>query len=210
MIDGTVPLLDVMARSIDLPRALHRGRYMMAVARQERLGLPIDGEYLARLAAHWERLQLHFIAQDDEFGLYDGTSFREQRLWDLIEARHWDWPLTEHGRPGLQRKVLAQQARRYPELKRLMRLRDSIAELRISRLSQHDRRRRFQSRARCCRSGPARHVASHRRGTRVFLPSLPSWLHGLLRPPPGFALVELDWTGQGIRDRCGAQRRPRA
>ena len=31
---------------------------------------------------------------------------------------------------------------------------------------------------------------------KVFLPSLPSWLHGLLRPPPGFALVELDWTGQ--------------
>ena len=27
--------------SIDLPRALHRGRYMVAVARQERCGLPV-------------------------------------------------------------------------------------------------------------------------------------------------------------------------
>ena len=47
---------------IDLPRGLHRGRYMRAVAGQERLGLPIDVEYLERLTERWERLQLHFIA----------------------------------------------------------------------------------------------------------------------------------------------------
>ena len=195
IIAGTVPLLDAMARSIDLPRALHRGRYMMAVARQERLGLPIDVEYLARLIAQWEQLQLHFIARDDEFGLYDGTAFREQRLWDLIEARHWDWPRTEHGRPGLQRKVLAQQARRYPELKRLVRLRDNIAELRISRLANTIGADGF---SRCPMlpfwTRTSRCQPSAR--DKVFLPSLPSWLHGLLRPPPGFALVELDWTGQ--------------
>jgi DNA polymerase-1 len=195
VVAGTIPLLDVMVSSIDLPRALHRGRYMKAVARQERIGLPIDGEYLARLVVHWEQLQLYFIARDDEFGLYDGTSFREQRLWDLIEARHWDWPRTEHGRPGLQRKVLAQQARRYPELKRLMRLRDSIAELRISRLANTIGSDGF---SRCPMlpfwTRTSRCQPSAR--DKVFLPSLPSWLHGLLRPPPGFALVELDWAGQ--------------
>ena len=39
----------------------------MAVARQERCGLPVNVEYLAQLVAHWERLQLYFIARDDEF-----------------------------------------------------------------------------------------------------------------------------------------------
>jgi DNA polymerase-1 len=195
IVAGTVPLLDAMACSIDLPRALHRGRYMKAVASQERLGLPIDVKYLARLVAQWERVQLHFITRDDEFGLYDGTSFREQRLWDLIEARHWDWPRTEHGRPGLKREVLAQQARRYPEVKRLMRLRDSIAELRISRLANTIGTDGF---SRCPMlpfwTRTSRCQPSAR--DKVFLPSLPSWLHGLLQPPPGFALVELDWTGQ--------------
>ena len=38
IIAGTVPLLDAMAGSVDLPRALHRGRYMMAVARRSVLG----------------------------------------------------------------------------------------------------------------------------------------------------------------------------
>jgi DNA polymerase I len=70
--EGTVPLLNVMAPTIDLPRALHRGRYMAAVAREERIGLPIDGEYLEHLLDNWERPQLHYIARDDEFGLYDG------------------------------------------------------------------------------------------------------------------------------------------
>jgi hypothetical protein len=32
-------LLPVLAPQFDLPHALHRGRYMAAVARQERLGL---------------------------------------------------------------------------------------------------------------------------------------------------------------------------
>ena len=32
---------------------------MMAVAMQERLGLPIDVEYLARLLENWEPLQLY-------------------------------------------------------------------------------------------------------------------------------------------------------
>ena len=194
-LDGTVPLLGAMAGSIDLPRALHRGRYMMAVAMQERLGLPIHVEYLARLLENWESLQRFYITRDDTFGLYDGLSFREQRLWDLIEARHWDWPHTEHGRPGLKRKTLSQQARRYPELKPLVRLRDTIAELRIGKLANTVGAEGFSR----CPMMPfwtrtSRCQPSAR--DKVFLPSLPSWLHGLLRPPPGFALIELDWSGQ--------------
>ena len=195
VIDGTVPLLNAMAGSIDLPRALHRGRYMMAVARQERCGLPVNVEYLAQLVANWERLQLYFIARDDEFGLYDGTSFREQRMWDLITKNNWDWPLTAHGRPELKIKTLTRQARRYPELKSLVRLRNNIAELRISKLANTVGADGF---SRCPMlpfwTRTSRCQPSAR--DKVFLPSLPSWLHGLLRPPPGFALVELDWTGQ--------------
>jgi hypothetical protein len=33
---------------------------------------------------------------------------------------------------------------------------------------------------------------------RIFLPALPSWLHGLLKPPPGFALFEMDWATQEV------------
>jgi DNA polymerase-1 len=205
---GTIPLLKAMAASIDLPRALHRGRYMKAVTRQEWEGLPTDVEYLTQLSAQWEPLQLHFIARDDEFGLYEGTSFREQRLWGLIAAQHWDWPLTKHGRPALERKVLRQQAKRYPALKRLVRLRDSIAELRISKLANTIGADGF---SRCPMlpfwTRTSRCQPSAR--DKVFLPSLPNWLHGLLRPPPGFALVELDWNGQEYALAAGLSGDPR-
>jgi DNA polymerase I len=195
VIAGTVPLLAAMAGSIDLPRALHRGRYMMAVARQEWVGLPIDVACMTQFAENWAALQRHFIARDDTLGLYEDLSFREQRLWDLIAARHWDWPRTGHGRPELKIRTLAQQARRYPELKPLVRLRNNIAELRLSKLANTVGADGF---SRCPMlpfwTRTSRCQPSAR--DKVFLPSLPGWLHGVLRPPPGFALVELDWSGE--------------
>jgi DNA polymerase I len=41
-VEATLALLGVMAPAIDLPRALHRGRYMGAAARMEQTGIPID------------------------------------------------------------------------------------------------------------------------------------------------------------------------
>jgi hypothetical protein len=132
--EGTVPLLNIMAAEIDLPRALYRGRYVAAVTLQEWSGLPLDVDYVGRLITNWRPLQLYYIRREDVFGLYDDTSFVEKRLAELIHVKSWDWQHTKHGRLALDRKTLARQARRYPELARLVRLRNSIAELRISSL----------------------------------------------------------------------------
>jgi DNA polymerase I len=134
-VDATRLLLPVLASSFSLRHALHRGRYMAAAARQELLGLPVNTNYLTRLIENWEALQQYYIKRDDEFGLYDGTSFREQRLADLIEAKKLDWPRHPTGRLQLASEVISKQAKRYPELRRLVKLRNTIAELRISRLA---------------------------------------------------------------------------
>jgi hypothetical protein len=198
----TLGLLPRLTPTLDLPHALHRGRYMAAVARMERTGLPIDTDSLDRLVSNWERLQLHYIARDDEFSLYEGTHFREARLRDLIAAKRWDWPLTPTGRLQTDAKTFGQQARRYPELRRTVHLRESIAELRIGKLINTIGRDGF---ARCPllpfwtltgRNQPASK-------DKVFLPSLPVWLRGLLRPPPGWTLVELDWDAQEIAIAAG-------
>jgi hypothetical protein len=194
VVNGTVPLLNVMAPEIDLPRALYRGRYMAAVAGW--CGLPVDVNKLAQLTVDWGWLQLHYIQRDDVFGLYEGTSFCEQRLFDLIAANNWDWPLTEKaGKPELKRKTLERQARRYPELKSLVRLRDNIAELRVSKLAATvgaDGYSRISTMPFWAKTGRNQPSAKD----KVFLPSLPAWLHGLLRPPPGYALIEFDWVCQ--------------
>ena len=193
----TVKLLKVLAPAIDLPRALLRGRYMAAVARMEWRGLPIDQEYLRLLLANWEGLQLHYIRRDDGFGLYDGTSFSEHRFQELIAAHGWYWPLTATGRPELKLKTLGKQAQRYPELKKLVKLRDLIAELRINQLANTIGADGY---SRCpllpfwTKTG--RNQPSGR--DKMFLPALPAWLHGLIASPPGWAIAELDWDGQEV------------
>ena len=51
-VDALARLLAVMLPTIDLPRALLRGRYMAAAARMERNGVPIDTATLALLLRH--------------------------------------------------------------------------------------------------------------------------------------------------------------
>ena len=196
--DGTVALLAGMWPSIDLPRALLRGRFMATVARMERIGLPIDQLYFTRLLTAWQDIRMHYIRRDDVFHLYDEEgSFHERRLWDLVEARGWDWPRTPTGRYELKMQTLGKQARRYPELKSLVRLRDQIAELRINKLANtigadgHSR----------CPLLPFWTVTSRCQPSakdKMFLPALPAWLQGLIKPPPGMALVELDYAAEEV------------
>ena len=48
-VDDTSALLAVLSPSIDITHGLFHGRYMAAVAREERVGLPVDGDYLGEL-----------------------------------------------------------------------------------------------------------------------------------------------------------------
>jgi hypothetical protein len=196
-VDETVALLDMLAPSIDLPRALMRGRYMGAVARMERIGLPTFVPFFQILLSVWDQIKLYYIQRDDEFGLYEGTAFVEQRLWDLIKARGWDWPRTSTGRYQFKLGTLGKQAQRYPELKRLAQLRDRVAELKINKLANTIGADGFSR----CPLLPywtmtGRNQPSSR--DKMFLPGLPTWLHGILKPPPGMALVELDYSAEEI------------
>jgi hypothetical protein len=87
------------------------------------------------LLEFWDELKLHYIKRDDEFGLYDGLKFNETRLWDLVDARGWDWPRTPTGRLKIDNKTLRRQAQHYPVLRKFMLLREQIAELRLNSLA---------------------------------------------------------------------------
>ncbi len=64
-------LLPKMSLSIDLPRALLRGRYMAAAARMEAEGTPIDVCTLQRLRSRWQDIQGRLVgAIDRDFQVY--------------------------------------------------------------------------------------------------------------------------------------------
>ncbi|MCI0335923.1 MAG: DNA polymerase [Planctomycetes bacterium] len=70
-VDALAKLLPIMLPSIDVPRALLRGRYMAAVARMERTGIPIDVPLLDRLRESWRPLKRRLVREvDRDFGVY--------------------------------------------------------------------------------------------------------------------------------------------
>lgn len=73
-VDSLARLLPAMLPSIDLPRALLRGRYMAAAARMEWGGVPIDTLTLDRLRRHWLPIQSRLIAEvDKDYHVYVPT-----------------------------------------------------------------------------------------------------------------------------------------
>ena len=64
-------LLTAMLPHIDRPRALLRGRYMVAAARMEHVGAPIDVETLDRLRDNWTAVQSQLIDRiNPEYNVY--------------------------------------------------------------------------------------------------------------------------------------------
>ena len=89
-------LLPAMDTSIDLPRALLRGRYMKAAARIESVGVPIDLPVLIHLRQRWQDIQGNLITVvDADYGVYEGQSFREHRFAEYLVRRGIPWPPAE-------------------------------------------------------------------------------------------------------------------
>jgi hypothetical protein len=193
----TCDLLKVLGPTMNLERALFFGRYMCAAARMEYVGLPVDGEYLQQLLDAWDEIKRHYIRRDDEFGLYDDVDFNRARLFSLIAVRGWDWPRTPTGLYKSDVRTIGKQAGRYPELRSLSRLQGQIAELRINKFANTVGVDGF---SRCpllpfwTKTGRNQPAGAD----KMFLPGLPAWLHGLIKPPPDMVIIELDFRAEEI------------
>jgi DNA polymerase I len=190
-------LFGELAPGIDVPAALFRARYAIAVSDIEARGLPIDVDFLDALAGQWQALRMHYIRRDDTLGLYDEQgSFCEDRFAALVKVRGWTaWPRTPTGRLELRNRTIGKQARNHPELRPLQRLRDQIAELRLGAFLNTigaDGASRIALMPFWTRSGRNQPQARD----KAFLLSLPSWLHGIVKPRPGWGIAVLDWQAQ--------------
>jgi hypothetical protein len=185
-------LLPVMLPHIDLPRALLRGRFMVAAARIEYYGVPIDTVTLQRLTRHWPDIKDQLIAEvDTNYGVYDGRIFKTDRWADFLARHGIPWPRHESGRLDLSGKTFREMARIYPEVAPLRELRAALSEMRLSDLAvgKDSRNRTLLSafRARTGRNQPS--------NTKfIFGPSV--WLRGLIKPPPGYGTAYIDWQQQ--------------
>jgi hypothetical protein len=185
-------LLPAMEPGIDLPRALLRGRYMAAVARMERNGVPMDTVTLARLKSQWFQIQDQLIADiDRNYGVFEGRTFKADRFAAWLMRNDIGWPRLESGRLDLSDDAFREMARVHPEVAPLRELRTALSEMRLSDLAVgvDGRNRTMLSpfRARTGRNQPS--------NTKfIFGPSV--WFRGLIKPPSGWGIAYIDWAQQ--------------
>ena len=191
-VDATARLLSAMVDRIDLSRALIRGRYMAAVAAMEHAGIPIDTGTLGRLRAGWDGLKSALVERIDvDYGVYEGTSFRADRLDAYLARRGIAWPRHPSGALKLDDETFRDRARVHPELEPLRGLRHALSQLRLNDLAVgRDGRNRVLLSPFATKTG--RNAPSNTKF--VFGPS--AWLRGLIRPPPGHGLAYIDWSAQ--------------
>ncbi|GMW07797.1 MAG: hypothetical protein AMXMBFR8_25930 [Nevskiales bacterium] len=178
----------------DLERALLRGRYMCAVARMERRGVPIDVGTLARLRDGWEAIQDRLIAAvDSEYQVYDGRTFKADRFAAYLIRERIPWPRLDSGALALDGDTFRDMAKAHPQITALRELRHSLGELRLNDLAVgQDGRNRVALMP--FRSRTGRNQPSNSRF--IFGPS--TWLRGLIKPEPGRAVSYVDWAAQEV------------
>lgn len=165
---------------------------MTAVARMERAGVPIDVELLEKLLARWSDLRLGLIAEiDKDYGVYDGTTFKQDKFEAWLAKNDIPWPRLPSGKLDLKDDTFRQQAKGHPAVSALRELRSSISELRLTSLTigpdGRNRTSLFPFVSKTSRNQPSS-------AKFIFGPSV--WLRGLIKPPEGYGLAYCDWSQQ--------------
>lgn len=192
-VDALVRLLPKMIDAgLDLPQAVLRGRSMKAIAAIEHTGLPIDTDTLDRLLGRWDVIKLGLIGRvDAAYGIYEGTTFKQDRFEGYLTRAGIPWPRLTSGAPKLDGKTFRGMARVYPELRDLRELRSTMSELKLAELPVGlDGRHRFSVSAFRAKTG------RNQPKTRECILGSAVWVRSLIKPAPGWALAYVDWEQQ--------------
>jgi len=116
-------LLTQIGPELDLPRALLRGRYMVAAAKIEHNGIPIDTHALSLLHTHWHGIQDSLIAKiDRNYDVFEGRTFKTARFEQFLADRDMPWPRLLSGTLDLKDDTFRDMAKTYPILNPLREL----------------------------------------------------------------------------------------
>lgn len=185
-------LLPAMLPTLDVPRALMRGRYMKAVSRMHATGTPIDTQMQLEIATYWDQIQDELIAQiDASYGVYEGRTFKTHNWADYLQREGIAWPRLASGALELTDDTFKQMARIHPKVAPIRELRSALSEMRLSNITVGD-----DGRNRCLLSPFASKTGRNQPSNSRFIFGPSVWLRGLIKPPEGFCLVYIDYSQQ--------------
>lgn len=182
------------AQVIDWPRALLRGRYAIAAAASEALGIPLDAPLYRRVRDQGPAARAALIADVDQaFGVYDGLRFSEARFNHWLDRRGLAWPRLPSGRVCLDDDTFKTMAQRDPAIGRLRQLRQMLLQLRTLKLAVGD-----DGRNRCALFPFSSVTGRNQPSTSQTILGLSRALRPLIRPLPGWALAYVDFAQQEL------------
>jgi len=195
---GTEALFHYMLEhnQIDWPRALWRGRYAIAAAKSERLGIPIDMPLFRRLTENWPALKHELIADINRtFDVFDehDTFKTDKMVRNVIIRLGLPWPKLPSGAFALDDDTFDDMARFHPELRPLYEIRSSLGKLRLTGLSIGS-----DGRNRCMLSIFQTVTGRNAPSNSAFIYGPARWMRSLIVPRPGFALASIDWRTQEV------------
>lgn len=178
---------------VGLGQALMRGRYMAAVARMERTGIPVDVELLGELRRQWDTLKLDLVREMDHLEVYEGTSFKSGKFAAWVAGKGIAWPKTDAGYLKTDNDTLRDMSQLYPELGPLKELKHALSELKLESIAVGpDGRNRALLSPFGARTG--RNTPSNSK----FMFGPAAWLRNIIRPETGRSLAYLDWKSQEV------------
>ena len=198
-------LLPKMLPSIDLDRALLRGRYMKAAARIEFAGAPIDTETLSLFHNNWEGIQEELIKRvDTRYGVFEGRTFKRDRFKEYLVSENTPWPILPSGEIDLSDNAFKEIARSHAEIAPLRELRQMLSGMRLSELAVGT-----DGRNRCLLSAYRARTGRNQPSNSRFIFGPSAWLRGLIKPDPGFGIAYIDWSQQEFGIAAALSRDPR-
>ena len=191
-------LLSAMMPTLELPYALFRGRYTKAVARMERVGIPVDRELYERVIRNRDLLKTRLIAN---FETQHGPSpyVRNARGTHVFSFRKLEgyiaglgllsvWEKTPNNRLTTRQEYLQDMARKHTVLQPLADLVKRFGDLRQFGLTiGSDGRSRYPIMP--FKSDTGRNQPK----ARQFLFAQSSWTRCFVKPTPGYAVAYIDW-----------------
>ena len=189
---GLRKLLSAMQDKLDLPRALLRGRYMIAAARIEANGIPLDTARLKVIQEHWPDITGTLIREvDRDFQVYDDGIFKADRWREWCQSNGIAWPTHETGKLKLDDDTFRDIAKMFPVVRPIKELRATLGRLRLRDLPVGpDGRNRYMLSAFGSITGRNQPSTSK----SIFGPA--TWVRSLIQPRAGHALAYIDYEQQ--------------
>ena len=176
------------------PLCLNRGRYMRAVAKIERTGVPIDRGRYDRLVSRWDWIKKDLIKTlGESYGVYDEEGrFSQKRFAAYLNARDWGWPLLPSGRLDTKDKTFKMMAQLHPELEALRQLIYCLEKLHLQDIAVGK-----DDCARCWLAPFSSRTSRNQPSSSRFIFSPAVWIRDcLIQAKPNWAVVYIDWVGQ--------------